>query len=244
MEESRFKHHPIILGVVIAMLIHSAAVLIRELSPIPSLASIIDPIALHPTWVYVASILFFIFANFNTAKEALMRIPLRLAAKTIEGQKLVLAYETMALVFLLLVFPSVAYFYSRVYQYVASESPQLFRFLGYMPIADIITEVLSSFPLFLTFFATTSLLCFAMPHSYLAYKYAKKAAAPLQSAINFSILLSFVVTFLLLGILSLSISPWMIIALLFVGPIILISFIVINIMMLRYHNKFIEYDSA
>ncbi|KKT43584.1 MAG: hypothetical protein UW32_C0001G0176 [Candidatus Wolfebacteria bacterium GW2011_GWE2_44_13] len=237
---SNSKINPLLLGILAAMIIHSAAVLIRELSPIQAIAPLVDVIAFHPTWAYIITILFFALINFRTIRERIICLPKQFTPRTVETQKLILAYEAIALAFLLIIFPAIAYFYAIAHKYTAMEYPGIVRFMDYMPIADVITQTISSFPLFITFFIITSALCFSMPHSYLTYKYEKKAPAPLHSAINFSILLSIIITLLLITLLVLNLEPWILIALIFVGPITLLAFIAINIMMLRYHDKFIK----
>lgn len=238
----KFYEKPLILGIVIAAIIHSVAILIRELSPIPALSPIIDAIAFNGSWVYFIAIVASLMFNRKNVKEFFVCIPERVSSKTIEGQKLILGYESVALFILLFAFPAITYFYSEVADYFNIQNPGAHRFIDYMPFADLINRAMTSFPFFIALFILVSLLCVVMPHTYLSYKYAKKSVAPLRSAITFSILLSLGITILITGILALSISPWMIIVLFFAGPVIFLSYVSVNIMMLRYHNRFIECD--
>lgn len=236
----KFYERPLILGIVIAAITHSIAILIRELSPVPVLSPIIDAIAFNGSWVYLISITLSLLINGNQVKQFFVCIPERVSSKTIEGQKLVLGYESLALFILLFVFPATTYFYSKVYDYFNIQNPGAHRFIDYMPFTDLMNRAMTSFPFFITLFVLVSLLCVIMPHTYLSYKYAKKSVAPLRSSITFSILLSLGITSLIIGLLALSISPWMIIILFFAGPVIFFSYVSVNIMMLRYHNRFIE----
>jgi hypothetical protein len=238
----KFYERPLILGIVVAAIIHSIAILIRELSPAPVLSPIIDMIAFNGSWVYLIAITLSLIANGKQVKQFFVCIPERVSSKTIEGQKLVLGYEYLALFVLLFIFPGTTYFYSKVYDYFNIQNPGAHRFIDYMPFADLMNRAMTSFPFFITLFVLVSLLCVIMPHTYLSYKYAKKSVAPLRSAITFSIILSLGISSLIIGLLALSISPWMIIVLFFAGPVIFFSYVSVNIMMLRYHNRFIECD--
>lgn len=237
-----FYKRPLIIGIGVAAIVHSAAILIRELHPIPLLAPLINTIAFNGSWVYFISIVTFIIINIKKVKEFFVCIPQRVSVKTAEGLRLILGYEFTALFILLIFFPAITYFYSEVQMYFGEQYPQIHRFLNYMPFTDLINRAMTSFPFFITLFSLVSLLCVTIPHTYLSYKYAKKAASPLHSAITFSILLSIGITAIILGLIATSISFWMILVLALVGPVILFSYIIINIMMLRYHNKFIECD--
>ncbi len=228
------------MGILVAVIVHSTAILIRELFPIAMLAPVIDTIAFNGSWVYFIAMIASIAINIKRVKQFFVCIPERVSAKTIEGQKLILGYEFFALFMLLIFFPAITYFYSEVHMYFKEQHPQWHRFLDYMPFTDLINRAMTSFPFFVTLFSLVSLLCVIIPHTYLSYKYAKKSEAPLHSAIGFSIVLSIGVTAIVLGLLALSIAPWMIFVLFLVGSVILFSYIIVNIMMLRYHNKFIE----
>lgn len=241
MQEQLYKK-PIIFGIVIAAIIHSAAVLVKELSPIVILPTVIDALARNGSWIYIISIGVAIAINAKKVKDLFACIPEKITSKTIEGQKLILGYEFTALAVLMFVFPAITYFYTQVDAYVRTQYPDLHRFVDYMPFTDLINRAMTSFPFFITLFTITSLLCVIIPHTYLAYKCAKKSPAPLQSAILFSILLSTGITTVMLGLLALSIDAWMLIILAITGPVILFSFIIVNIILLRYHDKFIVCD--
>jgi hypothetical protein len=231
---------PILIGIVVAAIVHSVAILIRELSPVAALAPIIDAIAFNGSWVYLISILIAIILSAKQVKQFFICIPQRVLAKTTESLGIFLAYEFIVLFLLLIVFPAVAYFYSGVHIYFKHQHPQWHHFFDYLPFTDLFNRALTSFPFFITLFAMVSLLCVTMPHTYLSYKYAKKSVAPLRSAITFSILLSVGITAIIMVLLAMSIAPWMILILFLVGPVVLFSYIIVNIVMLRYHNKYIE----
>lgn len=239
MISQKFYKRPILMGIVVAAIVHSAAILIRELFPIPILTPIIDTIAFNGSWIYLLSVMASIAINIKQVKQFFVCIPERITSKTVEGQRLLLAYETITLFILLVVFPAVTYFYEQVHIYFNDQHPELHRFLDYMPFADLVNRAITSFPFFVTLFALASLLCVTMPHTYLSYKYAKKSAAPLHSAIVFSILISLLISTIVLGLVALSVSPWMILILFLVGPVIFFSYVIINIIMLKYHNRFI-----
>lgn len=241
MQEQLYKK-PFIFGVLVAAIIHSIAILTRELSPTPIFPTVIDALAFNGSWVYLASIAFFTILNINKVKTLFTCIPERVGSKTIEGQKLVLAYEFIILAILLFAFPAVTYFYTQVEGYFAAQHPEWHRFIEYMPFTDLINRAMTSFPFFITLFTLVSLLCVIMPHTYLAYKCVTKAKNPLQSAIIFSLLLSTGITASILGLLAMSVAPWMLILLVITGPVILLSFIIVNVVMLRYHNKYIVCD--
>lgn len=231
---------PIIIGIAVAAIIHSIAIVTRELFPIPLLAPIVDAIAFNGSWVYLSLTIIFMIINGNRIKHFFACIPERISLKTVKNQKLILGYESFALFILLIIFPAITYFYSKVYVYFNAQHPQLHRFFDYMPFTDLINRAMTSFPFFITLFALVSLLCVIMPHTYLTYKYADKSPDPLRSAILFSIVLSIGITATILALLAFTISFWMLAILLLGGPIILCSYIIVNVMMLRYHDKFME----
>lgn len=236
----KFYKRPVFMGILIAAIVHSTAILIRELFPIPEIAPIIDTIAFNGSWVYFIAMIISIVVNIQRVKQFFVCIPEHILSKTVEGQKLMLGFEFSALFVLLILFPAVTYFYTEVHMYFQIQNPELHRFLNYMPFTDLINRAMTSFPFFVTLFSVVSLLCVTMPHTYLSYKYAKKSVAPLHSSIVFSILLSLGVTLVIMGLLAASISAWMILALFIVGPVVFFSYVSVNVMMLRYHNKFIE----
>ena len=238
MQEKIYKK-PIIFGILIAAIVHSIAILIRELSPTPVFPIAIDAIAFNGSWVYLSSIALFPAFNIKKVRNIFTCIPERVGEKTIEGQRLVLAYEFILLGGLLFIFPAITYFYTKIEFYFASQHPEWHRFIEYMPFTDLISRAMTSFPFFITLFILVSLLCVIMPHTYLAYKCVTKAKSPLQSAIIFSLLLSTGITVSILGLLALSIDPWMLILLVITGPVVLLSFIIVNVVMLRYHDKYI-----
>ncbi len=237
--QETISEKPLIFGIVIAAIIHSTAILIKELSPTPVLPSVIDVLAFNGSWIYIALVALFIALDARGVKDFFVCIPGKVTSRTIEAQKVVLGYEFTALTIILLVFPSITYFYAQVDLYVRSFYPDLHRFVDYMPFADLMNRAMTSFPFFVTLFAFASVLCVTIPHTYFAYKCAKKAPDPLQSAILFSILLSAAVTTVMLGLLALSVDPLLLVLLAITGPIILFSFIIVNVVMLRYHNRFI-----
>lgn len=241
MQEKIYKK-PLLFGILVGVIVHSFAILTRELSPIPVFPAVIDALAFNGTWIYIVSIGVFMAINMRKVRDMFACIPERVSSKTIEGQKIVLAYEFIGLTLLLFAFPAITYFYARVENYFNAQHPELHRFIDYMPFTDLINRAMTSFPFFITLFALVSLLCVIIPHTYLAYKCAKKSPAPLHSAISFSILLSVAVTAIVSVLLALSIASWMIVVLLVTAPIVLISFIIVNIVMLRYHDKFILCD--
>ena len=234
-----FYKKPILSGIVIAAIIHSAAILMRELSPAPILPIIIDALAFNGSWIYMVCIGLMLIINAKKIKNFFACIPQRISTKTIEGQKLVLGYEFTSLFVLLFAFPAITYFYAQVEHYFSTQHPELNRFIDYMPFTDLVNRAMTSFPFFITLFVLVSLLCVITPHTYLAYKCAKKSPSPLYSAIGFSVLLSTVVTGVVFGLLLLHVASWMTIVLIATGPVVLISLIIINIMMLRYHDKFV-----
>lgn len=237
-----FYKKPIIAGIVIAAIIHSMAILTRELFPVPALAPIIDALAFNGSWIYLASIGTFTLINRKKVGSFFACIPRKITERTVEGQRLVLAYEFMALFVLLFAFPAATYFYTQVDHYFGAQHPELSRFIDYMPFTDLINRAMTSFPFFITLFTLLLLLCVIMPHTYLAYKCAKKARPPLTSAILFSILLSTAVVAISFGLLIMNVESWMVIALIATGPVVLITLVIINVMMLRYHDKFVLCD--
>lgn len=242
MISQKFYKRPVVIGIAIGAIIHSTSILIRELFPIPALSPVVDTIAFNSSWVYFLSVMASLAINMNQVKQYFIYIPERVTSKTVEGQRLTLAYETVALSVLLFLLPAITYFYEQVHTYFQDQHPELHRFLDYMPFTDLVNRATTSFPFFITLFTLVSLLCVIMPHTYLSYKYAKGSAAPLHSAIVFSLLLSLGVTAVILGLVALSISPWMILILFLVGPVIFFSYVIINIVMLRYHDRFIICD--
>lgn len=243
MQEKVYRK-PVLFGILIAAIVHSAAILIRELSPTPIFPLVIDSIAFNGSWVYLITIAIFAAFNRDKVKRLFTYIPREVGTRTIEGQKLILAYEFLALGLLLFAFPVATYFYTQVEAYFGTQSPVAYRFVEYMPFTDLISRAMTSFPFFITLFSLVSILCVTIPHSYLTYKYATKAKTPLQSAIGFSLLLSTGVTATVLGLLALSLTPWMLVILVITGPVVLLSFIIVNVVMLRYHDKYISYDKA
>ncbi|OGM93261.1 hypothetical protein A2372_02545 [Candidatus Wolfebacteria bacterium RIFOXYB1_FULL_54_12] len=237
-----FYKKPILSGIVIAAIIHSIAILTRELSPTPVFPVIINALAFNGSWIYMACVGLMLIINAKKVGDFFTCIPQRVGAKTIEGQKLVLGYEFISLFILLFAFPAITYFYGQVEHYFAAQHPELHRFIDYMPFTDLINRAMTSFPFFITLFVLVSLICVIAPHTYFAYKCAKRSTDPLHSAIGFSILLSTIVMGIVFELVFLNIESWMAIALIATGPVVLISLIIINIMMLRYHNKFILCD--
>lgn len=234
-----FYKKPIIAGIVIAAIIHSAAILIRELSPVPMASIVIDALAFNGSWIYIVSIGIFLTINLKKVRGFFTCIPQKITAKTIEGQKVILGYEFLALFGLLFIFPAITYFYAQVKHYFGVQHPELNRFIAYMPFTDLINRAMTSFPFFITLFTFVVLLCLVIPHNYLAYKCAKRSPYPLHSAILFSILLTIAVTTIAFVLLFLNAEPWMAIVLIATGPVVFLSIIIINIMMLRHHNRFI-----
>ncbi len=240
--KEQINKHPVLWGIVVAAIIHSIVILTRELSPVPIFPAVIDALAFNGTWIYIASIGLFVLFNLKRIRDIFVCIPERVTSKTIEGQQLVLAYEFIALGALLFIFPAITYFYSVVHNYFGMQHPELHRFIDYMPFTDLINRAMTSFPFFITLFSLVSLLCVIMPHTYLAYKCAKKSPTPLQSSIAFSLLLSIGIVTSISALLAISIASWMLIFVIITAPVVLLSFAIVNIVMLRYHDKFILCD--
>ena len=231
---------PIIYAIAIAALTQSISILIREFTANLIFPAGIDYVALHPSIIYLIALGIALATNLAAVKDFFACLPEKIYPSTIEGQKRLLIYEIGSLILLAIVFPLIVMWYGRIHAIIEITHPKLYRLLSYMPLTDVINYATRSFSFFAIFFSVTALASVVIPHTYLTYAYAKGSKAPLHAAIQLSILLSIIMTSYLIVGLSLGVTSWLLIALLLlIAPVILLSLLIINIVTLRYHDKFI-----